>query len=259
MINVYFYALRFSTFPLKLKGLNLCVDIGNTTAKAGIFENGIMVDEKRQLSDRAIIQLARQLKPDRAIIASVRKGIRRVTQEVASHAKTIVLNHGLHLPFVNSYGTPETLGVDRIAAAAGAARLYPGKNCLVIDVGTCITYDLVDSKGVYHGGGISPGIEMRLKAMHKFTSKLPLVMPGGMVDLIGKTTKTCMLSGAIYGAEAEIQGIIDKYTQYFPDLSIIFCGGGVHFFESKIKGHIFAVPNLVLIGLDQILTMNVND
>lgn len=239
--------------------LNLCVDIGNTTAKAGIFENGLMLEERQQLSDRAIIRLVKDLKPGAAIIASVRKGVKKVIQEVESHTRTLVLKHDLHLPFVNSYGTPETLGVDRIAAVAGALQLFPGNTCLIIDAGTCITYDLVDSRGLYHGGGISPGVEMRLKAMHKFTSKLPLVMPSGNQELIGKTTRECMLSGAVIGTEAEVQGIIDRYTQYFPELSIIFCGGGARFFESKIKGHIFAVPNLVLIGLNQILTMNVND
>ncbi len=239
--------------------MNICVDIGNTTAKAGIFENGVMVEEKRQLSDRAIVRLVKQLKPDAAIIASVRKGVKKIVQEVESQTETIVLKHGIRLPFVNNYGTPATLGVDRIAAVAGAVSLYPAQTCLIIDVGTCITYDLVDSNGVYHGGGISPGIEMRLKAMHKFTSKLPVVMPGGKTELIGKTTRECMLSGAMIGAEAEVQGIIDRYTQYFPELSIIFCGGGTQFFESKIKDHIFAVPNLVLVGLDQILSMNVND
>jgi len=239
--------------------LNLCVDIGNTTAKAGIFENGVMVKEHMQLSDRAIIRLAKQLKPSAAIIASVRKGVRRVIQEVEAQTKTVVLKHDIRLPFVNNYGTPETLGVDRMAAVAGAVNLYPGQACLIIDVGTCITYDLVDSEGVYHGGGISPGVEMRLRAMHKFTSKLPLIMPGEKPELIGKTTRECMLSGAMIGTEAEVQGIIDRYTQYFPHLSIIFCGGGAQFFESKIKGHIFAIPNLVLIGLDQILTINVND
>jgi len=239
--------------------LNLCVDIGNTTAKAGIFEKGLMVDEKRQLSDRAIVRLVKQLKPDHAIIASVRKGVKKVVQEVEAQTKTIVLNSTIRLPFINNYGTPETLGVDRIAAVAGAVSIYPDQNCLIVDVGTCITYDFVDSDGVYHGGGISPGIEMRLKAMHKFTSKLPAIAPVGKTELVGKTTRECMLSGAMIGAEAEVQGIIDRYTQYFPQLSIIFCGGGAHFFESKIKGHIFAVPNLVLIGLNQILTMNVND
>jgi type III pantothenate kinase len=244
---------------LKGTALNICVDIGNTTAKAGIFENDVMVEEKKQLSDRAIVRLVMQLKPDAVIIASVRKGVKKIVREVESQTKTVVLKHGIRLPFVNNYGTPATLGVDRIAAVAGAVSLYPAQACLIIDVGTCITYDLVDSKGVYHGGGISPGIEMRLKAMHKFTSKLPAVMPGGKTELIGKTTRECMLSGAMIGSEAEVQGIIDRYTQYFPQLSIIFCGGGTHFFESKIKGHIFAVPNLVLIGLDQILSMNVND
>ncbi len=218
-----------------------------------------MVDVRHQLSDRGMVHLAQQLKPANTIVASVRKGVKKIIHEISAHSGTMVLQAGVKLPFVNGYGTPTTLGVDRIAAVAGATHLFPGKACLVIDVGTCITYDILDAEGVYHGGGISPGMEMRLKAMHKFTSKLPLVMPSGRPELIGKTTRDCMLSGAMLGTEAEVSGIIVQYTQYFLDLHIIFCGGGAQLFESKIKGHIFAVPNLVLIGLDQILRMNVNE
>jgi type III pantothenate kinase len=128
-----------------------------------------------------------------------------------------------------------------------------------VDIGTCITYDLIDESGTYHGGGISPGIEMRLKAMHKFTSKLPIITFNGSTELIGKTTKQCMLSGVANGTIAEIEGILYRYKQFFEDLTIIFCGGGSKFFETKIKEHIFAVPNLVLIGLNRILRYNLND
>ena len=171
----------------------------------------------------------------------------------------MVLDHETSLPITSQYATPHTLGVDRIASVAGANFLYPGKNCLVIDLGTCITYDLIDQSGVHHGGGISPGLEMRLKAMHKFTSKLPLISMKGKPDLIGKTTKECMQSGALNGTIAELEGIIWRYRQLFKDLVIIFCGGGAIFFESKIKDDIFALPNLVLTGLNHILRFNLND
>jgi len=163
------------------------------------------------------------------------------------------------LPVHIAYKTPQTLGADRRASVVGANFLYKNRNNLIVDLGTCITYDLIDYVGTYHGGGISPGVEMRLKAMHKFTSKLPVVSAKGSPELIGKTTKECMASGAINGTIAELDGIISQYKQFFEDLNIIFCGGGAIFFETKIKDHIFAVPNLVLVGLNQILRYNLND
>lgn len=171
---------------------------------------------------------------------------------------TIVLDHQTPLPLKINYQSPATLGVDRIAAATGSTVLFKGGNNLVIDIGTCITYDMVDSDSVYHGGGISPGVDMRLKAMHKFTSGLPLVAVKGMPELIGKTTRECMLSGVIHGTVAELEGIILRYRQFFEQLNIIICGGGAIFFESKIKDDIFAVPNLVLVGLNHILRYNLN-
>jgi len=213
----------------------------------------------QDFSDRGIISFIKEQKPEHVLISSVRKGIGRIIQSASSLSKTIVFNHKTPVPFSNIYASPHTLGLDRMAAVAGGQLLYQNTSCLIVDIGTCITYDVLDSKGVYHGGGISPGVEMRLKAMHKFTSKLPLVSPKGSPQLIGKTTKECLLSGATLGAIAEVDGIISQYKQFFNDLTIIFCGGGAKFFESKIKGHIFAVPNLVLIGLNQILRYNLND
>jgi type III pantothenate kinase len=239
--------------------LNICIDIGNTNAKAGIFDGEDLAGVYPDLSDRGIINFIKEQKPEHVLISSVRKGIGRIVQSASSLSKTIIFDHQTPVPFANTYVSPQTLGLDRMAAVAGGQLLYPNTSCLIVDIGTCITYDLLDSKGVYHGGGISPGVEMRLKAMHKFTSKLPSVSPKGSPQLIGKTTRECMLSGATFGTIAEVDGIIAQYKQFFDGLTIIFCGGGAKFFESKIKGHIFAVPNLVLIGLNQILRYNLND
>jgi type III pantothenate kinase len=239
--------------------LNICIDIGNTNAKAGIFDDENLTGVYHNFSDRGIVNFIKERKPEHVLISSVRKGIGRIVQQASSISKTIIFDHKTPIPFSNTYGSPETLGLDRIAAVSGGQLLYPGTNCLIIDIGTCITYDILDINGVYHGGGISPGVEMRLKAMHKFTSRLPLVSPKGSPELVGKTTRECMLSGATLGTIAEVDGIISRYKQFFSDLTIIFCGGGAKFFESKIKGHIFAIPNLVLIGLNQILRYNLND
>jgi type III pantothenate kinase len=238
--------------------VNICVDIGNTNATAGLFEGDELVREFSHLNDRGIIKIVRNEKPDNVLVSSVRRGIRKMVQETRKTAPTLLLDHQTLLPFQNHYETPETLGRDRIAAVAGAGFLHPNKNCLIIDAGTCITYDLLDKDGKYHGGAISPGLDIRLKAMHKYTSRLPLLAPKGSAELIGKSTKACMLTGSTIGAIAEIEGFIALYKQFFGELTIIMCGGSVKIFESKIKGHIFAVPNLVLIGLNRILRFNLH-
>jgi type III pantothenate kinase len=238
--------------------LNLCIDIGNTSAKTGIFELNDLLEVKYKVSDRGILKMVTETRPENVLISSVRKGIGKIVEKTNRISNTIVLDHQTPVPIESQYQTKHTLGVDRVASVVGAKYLYPVKNCLVIDLGTCITYDLVDEAGIHHGGGISPGLEMRSKAMHKFTSKLPLISMKGSPDLIGKTTKECMQSGVINGATAELEGIIERYRQLFHDLVIIFCGGDAIFFESKIKDHIFAIPNLVLTGLNQILRFNLN-
>ena len=241
--------------------LNICIDIGNTNAKIAYFNNDELEEVLHNISDRGIQKIIKGRSVDNILISSVRKGIGRIVKNAQKKANTIILNYKTPLPIKNNYKTPHTLGVDRVASVVAANFLYNSRNNLIIDLGTCITYDLIDSTGTYQGGGISPGVEMRLKAMHKFTSKLPIVSAkrSGSPDLIGKTTKECMSSGAVNGTIAELDGIIRQYKQFFEDLNIIFCGGDAIFFETKIKDHIFAIPNLVLVGLNQILRYNLND
>ncbi|MCK5104718.1 MAG: type III pantothenate kinase [Cyclobacteriaceae bacterium] len=239
--------------------MNICIDIGNTKAKIGFFSNNELLEVKQNITDRGIIKIIKAHNPEHVVISSVRKGIGKIVESCSKTADTIVFDHLTPVPVKSLYKTPQTLGVDRIAAVVGAALLYKHQNCLIIDMGTCITYDLIDKSATYHGGGISPGVDMRMKAMHKFTSRLPVIAAKGQPKLIGKTTKECMLSGAIIGTQAELEGIINRYKQFFDDLAIIFCGGDANFFETKIKDHIFAIPNLVLIGLNQILRFNLND
>jgi type III pantothenate kinase len=162
------------------------------------------------------------------------------------------------LPVVNLYATPLTLGVDRLAGVCGAQQIFPLQHCLVIDAGTCITYDFLDKEGKYYGGGISPGLKMRFQAVHTFTAKLPLVTPKGHVPLIGNSTESCIQSGVVNGVLAELDGIIDQYGKKFEGLRVILCGGDAMFFENQLKASIFASPELVLIGLNSILNYNVN-
>jgi type III pantothenate kinase len=168
----------------------------------------------------------------------------------------IELTDKTKLPFVNKYKTPKTLGRDRMAAVAGAQSIFPKRNCLVIDIGTCITYDIIDQSGVYWGGNISPGVELRLKAMHSFTSNLPLVNRGKIVNLIGNTTSSALQIGATGGVLNEMRGFIDAAKKEYKGLNVILTGGDAHFFADKFKTKIFVNPNLVLIGLNQILKLH---
>jgi type III pantothenate kinase len=239
--------------------LNICIDIGNTNSKLGVFDQNELISVRQNISDRQLIKVIKKERPENVFIGSVRKGIGKIVGESSKNSNTLMFDWATPVPIKNKYGTPNTLGVDRIAAAVGASFLYPEKNCLTIDIGTCITYDTIDRTGTYLGGGISPGVEMKLKALHKFTSGLPSVAFINQTALIGTTTKECMQSGVLHGTIAELEGIISRYGQFYENLTIIFCGGGAIFFESKIKGHIFAIPNLVLIGLNQILRHNLHD
>jgi type III pantothenate kinase len=193
---------------------------------------------------------------DNFIISSVTAEAEVVSK--GSKAKNkFILSHMLPLPIKILYATPQTLGVDRIAGSCGALQLFPGKNTLVIDAGTCITYDFTDSSKQYYGGGISPGLKMRFQAVHTFTARLPLVSPVENPELIGNSTETSIQSGIVNGTVAEIDGIIDRYRQKYPDLQVILCGGDGPFFENKLKASIFASPDLVLIGLNSVLIHNV--
>lgn len=234
--------------------MNLVIDIGNTTWKAASFEKGAL---KQVLNtDSTIKNLLQNSDFDKAIISSVAQVDQELIQDIP--IPVLHLKGTTPVPFRNNYTTPATLGTDRLAAVAGAFSLFPATNCLVFDAGTCITCDFIDSKGTYMGGSISPGIKMRLKALNSFTSRLPLVDPEQTpVPLSGTSTRESILSGVINGAVAEMEGMIRKYKDKYADLKVLLCGGDSRFFESSLKESIFAVPELVLIGLNTILEYNV--
>jgi len=237
--------------------MNLVIDYGNSSAKVGIFEDHTLHEKFVFADAEELKKFLGSSKAENFIISSVSQDPAEVSSWAVNPERKFVLHHTLPLPITNKYGTPSTLGVDRIAGVCGAQQMFPGKNCLVVDAGTCITYDLLDSSGSFLGGGISPGLSMRFQAVHTFTKKLPLVAPTDRIGLIGKTTEECIQSGVINGLIEELNGIIYQYQHKFPDLRVIFCGGDVHFFENKLKASIFAVPELVLSGLNSILIYNV--
>lgn len=235
--------------------VNLVVDFGNTRTKAAIFEDTKMIFKTDTIALKQVAEMAGQYNPHHIIVSSVKLSRQQVEDNL--HYKFLWLDHTTHLPFAINYKTPETLGLDRIAAVAGAHYLYPNKNCLVIDAGTCITYDIIDHQSVYHGGAISPGLNMRFKALNTFTANLPLVNHTQNIPLIGASTNECIESGVVNGLVGEIQGFIRMYSDKFADLQIIMCGGDAKFFENSLKEGIFATPELVLTGLNRILQYNV--
>ncbi|ELR72168.1 Pantothenate kinase type III [Fulvivirga imtechensis AK7] len=236
--------------------MNLALDFGNTFAKAGLFEGSMLQKVITDVKLDHLPDIVGTYAPDNIIISSVSVKPSDIVSRLGGEG-ALILRHDIPLPFKIAYKTPDTLGLDRIAAVAGAQEMLPGANCLVIDTGTCFTYDLLDSQGIYHGGGISPGIKMRFQALHTFTANLPLINFEEETPLIGQSTKGSILSGVVNGTIAEITEIIRQYCDKFADLQIIMCGGDAKFFENRLKASIFAAPELVLRGLNRILLYNV--
>ena len=236
--------------------MNLVVDYGNSAAKVGIFDHETLVENASFPALDALQKFVARANADNMIVSSVKED----SQRILSHSnakKKFVLSPDLPLPIKNKYATPKTLGMDRIASACGAYQLFPNEHALAIDAGTCITYEFLDKEGNYCGGGISPGLSMRFKAVHTFTAKLPLISAKENVPLIGDSTETSIQSGVINGLLAEIEGIIGRYQKEFGAVRVILCGGDARFFENQLKASIFASPELVLIGLNSILNYNV--
>ena len=239
--------------------MDLAIDIGNNYTKLAIFENGKLLYSNawRKFKKENLKILYKKYPFDRAILADVSGETFEAEQFIRKHAQYIKLTHSTPIPITNRYKTPNTLGLDRIAAVAGARAMHPKGNLLVIDAGTCITYEFLNSKDEYFGGGISPGLQIRFKSLKRYTGKLPLLEKQDVDYLIGGSTDESILSGVINGTAAEINGIIDRYKEEFPKLKVVLTGGDGRFFESYMKSGIFVAPNLVLYGLHKILLHNV--
>lgn len=238
--------------------MNLCIDIGNTRIKIGVFDNGQMIynDTFYTMTEHQVADLICKYKIKRAISSSTRKHITVFEKRVKSNINLLRLTYKTAIPIENKYHTPETLGKDRLAVVIGCTKVYPKKNCLVIDAGTCITYDVIDSQGNYHGGNISPGLRMRAEAMDSMTSTLPLVEPKYNVDYIGKSTESAMQNGIVYGTLFEMQSFIAMIKEDIGKINVIITGGDATFFEDLLNSKIFVHSFLVLEGLDVIINYN---
>lgn len=240
---------------------NLILDFGNTLYKVAVFDRGNLIHKFS--GNQLLLEDLQSLKNKypkicKAIYSTVIDLDQKLKDYLVQEFHAVELTHLTPIPIQNLYKTPNSLGKDRLAAAVGAAQLYPQQNLLVIDAGSTITYELITQEG-YLGGAISPGILMRFKALHHFTGKLPLISPSETyAKLLGQNTEEAILSGVLNGVLAEVDGIIDQYKKVYPDISVIFTGGDLKHFDKNLKNNIFAAENLVLQGLNFILEYNDN-
>ncbi|HKO79541.1 MAG TPA: type III pantothenate kinase [Chitinophagaceae bacterium] len=235
-----------------------CFDFGNTRRKVAIFK-GPEIDKVIVLKDdsnETIQSLVNDFRPDKSILSSVIDHNAGMEELLAKHTRFHKLNHLTKLAFTTPVGKPETIGADRLALTAAAVHFYPAKNNLVIGLGTCITYNFINKYHELVGGGISPGLEMRLKSVSHFTAKLPLVEADSNVPLIGYDTRTNILSGVVLGMVYEIDGFIDEYAKKFDNFNVLLTGGDIVHLASHLKNKIFADPDLIFRGLYAISEVN---
>jgi type III pantothenate kinase len=235
--------------------MNIIIDQGNSAAKIALFDKDVLVKNMQAdvLTLAGLQVLMDEFHPQAGILCTVTQLDASLYTFLADNLTAFYeLNPQLPLPLSIDYQTPQTLGMDRIAAAVGAASLQPGANLLVIDIGTAITLDFVTAGGVYKGGNISPGPELRFKALHHFTNRLPLIDELGDLPDLGQDTATAIRSGVIGGIVRELDSYIEEYEKNEPILTFL-TGGYAFYFESKLKNATFADGNLVLKGLNEIL------
>lgn len=236
---------------------NIAVDIGNSDIKSGKFL-GDQLLEKKHWKNLKDLKDHYSTGNFQWIFSSVGNNDPEINTLFEGYS-FIILSQATKVPLHLNYRTPETLGMDRLSAAVGAFAISPEKNILIIDAGTCVTYDVVDAKGVFQGGAIAPGFKMRMKAMGHFTRQLPDISEEWEkipLEAMGKTTKECLLTGTYGGMIHEMNGFMARYRKDYSDLIVMLTGGDARYFESRLKGHIFADSNLVLTGLNRILTYN---
>jgi type III pantothenate kinase len=239
--------------------INLAIDIGNTRVKYAWFDQGELVEKsiEEDVSFEKILKRTTNHPVKNVILSSVGAvPNKRERQFFEDHFFFIQLTASTPIPIINEYRTPETLGKDRLAAVIGAYDQYPGAASLVIDAGTCITFDLIDAQGSYKGGNISPGLNMRLRAMHHFTAQLPLVSLKDTEKWLGYDTVSALVNGAQWGTIFEIEAFCRRCSEKYGSINVILTGGDADFLAKKLKRKIFVNHDLVLRGLNKILDYN---
>lgn len=242
--------------------MNLIIEQGNTSSKVAVYENGEIEAYfvRKRLEISFIEEVLREHDCERGILSTVIDLDKELVSFLERRLKyLLVLDEHVTLPIRVMYKTPETLGQDRLAAVVGAYTLKPGRDVLIIDAGTAITYELLDASGHYLGGNISPGLATRFRALNQFTRKLPLVSEPEIVPIIGTDTVSAIQAGVVKGIIYEMDGYIDEMKAKYPNLFVFLTGGHSFYFERRLKNYIFADINLVLIGLNRILEYNVEN
>ena len=236
----------------------LCFDFGNTRLKCGVFHDKNFVEEVilKDDSTATVAELIGKYKPDRSILSSVINHNPDFEQSLSNSTSFHKLDHHSRVPITTPVGKPDTIGADRLALVVSAVDLFPGKNNLVIGAGTAVTYNFVNKYSEFMGGGISPGLEMRFKALHHFTAKLPLIKPDWNFPLVGYDTRTNILSGVIIGMASEIDGTIEAYREKYDNFNVLLSGGDSNWFAPHIKSKTFADPFLIYRGLYAISEFN---
>lgn len=240
--------------------MNLIVDAGNTYVKLAVFSK-LNIIHLVTVGHGGFVEAVKSIFNDfpeikEAIVSSVGSLSREQMNVVAIFCNLHELSHASKVPFKNSYASPQTLGVDRLALVTAAYYHKPHHNRLVIDAGTCITFDMINDFDEYLGGAIAPGIQMRYNAMHQQTSKLPLLEKKDILDFVGNSTENCMHSGVINGITLELDGAINQYKDRFKDLTVILTGGDAQFLSKRVKNTIFADSKFLLKGLNYLLEYN---
>ena len=234
----------------------LTIDVGNTRIKYAVFENNTLIEASFFLQDNFqkkienILNLNQKIKV--LVVASVGKLEQQAFESFSNRVKIYFITRESIFPFQNNYATPNTLGIDRMVLSAGAVLQFPNTYRLIIDAGTCVTYDFVDDKNNYQGGAISPGIKLRYEAMHNNTAKLPLLSIEEPLNIIGNSTNQSLHSGVVNGLTFEIEGYIDSFVGKNENFIIILTGGDANFLAKRLKNTIFANSNFLLDSLNNL-------
>ena len=236
----------------------LCFDFGNTRLKTAFFQNAklaeVIVIENDEIA--TIISVLEKFDVQKTILSSVINHNPEIETLLAKKTKFHKLSHLSKLPFTTPVGKPETIGADRLALNAAAVYFFPKQHNLVIGMGSCITYNFINADHEFLGGGISPGMEMRMRSLNQFTAKLPIVKPDGNVPLVGYDTVTNILSGVVLGMAKEIDGFIDVYKERYGNFNVHLTGGDLVYLAPHLKNQIFADPELIFKGLYAISEVN---
>ena len=241
-----------------IEQLNLVIDIGNTLLKAAIFKNNLLI-VSIEFKDNFELNIERVLDKypiTHSIVSNVSNFNEGLNYLLSIRTKQILFYESIKIPFTNSYSTISTLGKDRIALVSAASKEFSKENVLIIDLGSCITYDFKNSKNYYLGGSISPGIHMRYKSLNDYTANLPLLNFKNITNFVGKSTEESIHSGVVNGVVQEVNGTISQYKDEFKEIKIILTGGDSKFLLKKIKNTIFAHSNFLLVGLNFLVESN---